>query len=79
MDILTPHVGSYIRNCTQKHRTKDSKKSMATVKIEREVEIENNSDVDERLGCMATNMYGAAEEEEMSKLFQNRIQIKKTK
>ncbi|KAH9287595.1 hypothetical protein KI387_031712, partial [Taxus chinensis] len=62
-----------------KHRTKDSKKSMANVKTEREVEIEDYSNVYERLGCMATNMYGAAEEEEMSKLFQIRVQIKKTK
>ncbi|KAH9309968.1 hypothetical protein KI387_037879, partial [Taxus chinensis] len=52
---------------------------MATVKKEREVEIEDDSDVDERLGCMATNMYGEEEEEEMSNLFQIIIQIKKTK
>ncbi|KAH9325335.1 hypothetical protein KI387_005513, partial [Taxus chinensis] len=52
---------------------------MAIVKIEGEVEIEDDSDVDERLGCTATNMYGATKEVDMSKLFQIIIQIKKTK
>ncbi|KAH9293420.1 hypothetical protein KI387_041376, partial [Taxus chinensis] len=52
---------------------------MATVKTKREVEIEDDSDVDERLGCMDTNMYRVVEEEDMSKIFQIKIQIKKTK
>ncbi|KAH9324004.1 hypothetical protein KI387_044461, partial [Taxus chinensis] len=50
------------------NRTKDSKKSMKTIKTKGEVEIEDESDVDERLGCTATNMDN--QEEEMSKLFQ---------
>ncbi|KAH9290743.1 hypothetical protein KI387_034860, partial [Taxus chinensis] len=60
-----------------KNRTKDSKKSMTTVKTEGEVEIKDDSDVDERLRCMATNMDN--QEEEMSRLFQIKIPIKITK
>ncbi|KAH9326852.1 hypothetical protein KI387_007030 [Taxus chinensis] len=62
-----------------KNRTRDSKKFMTTVKIDGEVEIEDDSDVDERLGCMATNMNNQEQEEEISKLFQIEIQIKRTK
>ncbi|KAH9297753.1 hypothetical protein KI387_029435, partial [Taxus chinensis] len=50
---------------------------MTAVKTEWEVEIEDDSDVDERLGCTATNMDN--QEEEMSRLFQIKIQIKRTK
>ncbi|KAH9327831.1 hypothetical protein KI387_043765 [Taxus chinensis] len=50
-----------------KNRTKDSKKSITTVRTEGEVEIEDDSDVDERLGCIASNM--DSQEEEMSRLF----------
>ncbi|KAH9304699.1 hypothetical protein KI387_009103, partial [Taxus chinensis] len=42
-----------------------------------EVEIKDDSDVDERIGCTATNM--DSQEEEMSRLFQIKIQIKRTK
>ncbi|KAH9308775.1 hypothetical protein KI387_036686, partial [Taxus chinensis] len=49
---------------------------MTALKIEGEVEIKYESDVDENLGCMATNMDS---EEEMSRLSQIEIQIKRTK
>ncbi|KAH9302221.1 hypothetical protein KI387_013804, partial [Taxus chinensis] len=59
------------------NQTKVSNNSMTTLKIEGEVEIEDDSGVDERLGCTATNM--DSQEEEMSRLFQIKIQIKRTK
>lgn len=50
---------------------------MTYVTIQGEVEIEDDSSVDERLRCTTTNM--DSQEEEMSKLFQIKIQIKRTK